>query len=320
MTEVKPRILISKCIEFAPCRYNAQMVTSNEVKTLKPFVHFIPVCPEMEIGLPSPRDAVRLIRQDDVLRLVESESGKDHTQSMASFSDSFLANLGFIDGCILKGRSPTCGIGNVKVYPSSGKVPHIHSKGTGFFGSRVIEQYPEAAIEDEGRLSNLRLREHFLTRVFTLHRFNTLEVSMKHLVDFHSKNKFLFMAYNQRLLREAGSITANHERLHTPEVFARYRAVLVSMFQTLPKTSSNINVLQHLFGYISKQITPQERAFFLETLERYRTFQLPLCAVTSILLSWTARFDTPYLAMQTYFQPFPKDLQTIFDTSKGRIK
>ncbi len=317
--ENKPRLLVSKCIEFAACRYNAQKINSPEVRILQPFVQFIPVCPEMEIGLPSPRDAIRLVQHETGIRLVESESGRDHTEAMLAFRSSFLDSLEGIDGCILKGRSPTCGIGNVKIYPSHGKVTQIHSKETGLFGREVLNRYPEIPVEDEGRLNNLRLREHFLTRLFTLHAFNRLNGSMGALVEYHSRNKYLFMSYSQKLLREAGKLTANHEHLSVTEVYSRYRALLSRMFDSLPRIQSNINVLQHLFGYVSKHITKQEREFFLDTLQRYRELQIPLAAVTSLLQSWVVRFDTSYLAMQTYFHPFPKGLQSIFDTSKGRI-
>lgn len=317
--EQKPRLLVSKCIEFAACRYNGQKITSPEVRFLQPHVNFIPVCPEMEIGLPVPRDSIRLVQDESGTRLVNSETGENHTEAMTSFRARFLDSLEGVDGCILKGRSPTCGIGNVKVYPSHGKVPQIHSKETGLFGKAVLERFPEIPVEDEGRLNNLRLREHFLTRLFTLHAFNLLKGSMGELVDYHSKNKYLFMSYSQKLLREAGKLTANHEHLPVKEVYTRYRLILSKMFDSLPRIQTNINVLQHLFGYVSKHITKQEKELFLDMLERYRELQIPLAAVTSLLQSWIVRFDTSYLAMQTYFQPFPKGLQSILDTGKGRV-
>ncbi len=317
--EEKPRVLVSKCIEFAACRYNGQRITSHEVKALAPFVEFIPVCPEVAVGLGVPRDAVRLIDAEGKIRLIQSESGTDHTEAMEAFTASFLKELQSVDGCILKGRSPTCGIGSVKVYPSAGKVRQLYSKGTGLFGQAVLDTFPEIPVEDEGRLNNLRLREHFFTALFTLHRFNRLPVKMGALVDFHSNNKYLFMSYSQRLLKESGRITANHDSLEAAEVFSRYRRVLSEMFQSLPGIQNNVNVLQHLLGYVTKEITREERSYFLETLDQYRSLRLPLSAVTSLLRSWVIRFDTGYLARQTYFQPFPKELQRIFDSSTGRV-
>jgi len=341
----KPVVLISRCIEFAACRYNGQSISSAEVRTLRPYVNFIPVCPEVEIGLGVPRNAVRLVRTPKetaaetaaetekesfkqssgkiseeayTVRLADSVTGEDHTGKMLAFQQQFLDGLQPPDGCILKGRSPTCGIGSVKIYPGPGKIRQLHSKATGFFGQAVLDRYPEIPVEDEGRLTNLRIREHFLTRLFTLFRFNTLKGTMGALVDFHSRNKYLFMTYNQKLLREAGKITANHDRLSADEVYRQYRAVLVSMFSSLPRISSNVNVLLHIFGYVSSHLDAEEKAFFLDSLERYRNLEIPLIAVTTVLYSWIIRFKEPYTSMQTYFQPFPKGLQRIFDTDKGR--
>lgn len=317
----KPNLLVSKCVEFAACRYNGQSVPSAEIRALKPYVNFIPVCPEVEIGLGVPRNAVRLVRDKNSgeVRLLDSVTGDDHTQTMITFRNDFLDGLSRIDGCILKGRSPTCGIGDVKIYPSIGKVKQLHSKETGLFGREVLKRFPEIPIEDEGRLTNLRLREHFLTRLFALYRFNALNSSMGALVDYHSRNKYLFMTYNQKLLREAGKTVANHERLPTDEVYRQYREILTTMFSTLPRTSSNINVLLHIFGYVSSFLDADEKAYFLDSLERYRSYEIPLAAVTSLLESWIIRFKEPYTSMQTYFTPFPKGLRKIFDTSKGRI-
>ncbi len=320
MEREKPNILVSACVEFKSCRYNGQCINSPEVRGLMEYVNFIPVCPEVAIGLPVPRDPIRLVQgSDKSVLLVDSENGKDYTSSMDQFIESFLNTLDTVDGVILKGRSPTCGIGNVRIYPSHGKVTQLHSKETGLFGRAVLERYPEAPIEDEGRLNNLSIREHFLTRLYTIHQFNQLTGTMGALVEFHSSSKYLMMAYNQHLLKEAGKLTANHDRLEPAQVYRRYRSLLTNMFSQPPKIQSTINVLQHLFGYVSKNLNAKEKSFFLESLERYRHKQIPLAGVTAQLQSWILRFDSPYLARQTFFQPFPEGLQSIFDSSKGRI-
>jgi len=318
-TMKKPVVLISRCIEFEACRYNGQKINSAEANALAPFVKFLPVCPECEIGLPVPRNALRLISSDDGYKLVDSAEGRDYTQDMQQFSSKFVNSHREINGAILKNRSPSCGIGDVKVYHMHGKTAAAHSKGVGLFGQAVLDTFPGIPVEDEGRLNNLRLREHFFTRLFILYDFTNLPLAMGALVDFHSRNKYLFMSYSQSLLQQAGRITANHEKLTTSEVFSRYKAVLNRMFDALPRIQTNINVLQHIFGYVSSHISTGERRLFLDTLERYRRLQVPLAAVTSILRSWIIRFDSSYLAQQTYFQPFPEDLQRIFDSNKGRI-
>ncbi len=316
MTNIKPRLVLSKCVNFAACRYNGLMINSVIVEKLKDYVEFITVCPEVEIGLPIPRESIRLMKQGDDIRLVKSMSGEDFTDKMLSFSKNFVGNLENIDGFVLKSRSPSCGMKDVKLYSGIGKIPAISTKSVGLFAQEVIDKYNHLAIEDEGRLTNLQLREHFLTKIYTFAEFRNLPRTMKALVDFHASNKYLFMAYNQSKLREAGKIVANHEKLTVDQVFANYQDKLYQIFQKGANIATNINVLMHIFGYFSKDLNSDEKAHFLEQLDLYRQKKIPLIVVITILNSWLMRFKNDYLSQQRYFNPFPKELMSISDSGK----
>ena len=315
----KPKVIVSKCIEFEKCRWNGLMISSPIVRQLKEYLDFIPVCPEVEIGLGVPREAIRLADREGKIELINSVNGKNYTAKMEAFAEDYLSDFSEIDGFILKNRSPSCGINNVKVYPGPGKVMLKHSRGVGIFAKHATEKFKLSAIEDEGRLLNLRIREHFLTKLYTIFRFNKLELKMKNLVDFHSKNKYLFMAYNQRELKNAGRIVANHKNNDIERIFNNYKQSLANILSRMPRQTSNINVLLHMFGYFSKNLNNEEKALFLDSLERYRNLQLPLVALTSLLRSWAARFHNNYLQEQYFLHPFPADLQSIFDSGKGRM-
>ena len=265
MKNIKPRIVLSKCINYEACRYNGLMMNSPIIEKMKDYVEFITVCPEVEIGLPIPRESIRLMRQGDEIRLVKSMSGEDFTDKMVSFSKEFVGKLEDIDGFILKSRSPSCGFKDVKLYSGIGKIPAISTKSVGLFAQQVLDNFSHLAIEDEGRLTNLQLREHFLTKIYTTAEFRNLPKTMKALVDFHASNKYLFMAYNQAKLKEAGKIVANHEKLSVDEVFANYQVKLYQLFQKAANISTNINVLMHIFGYFSKELNSDEKAQFLRT-------------------------------------------------------
>ncbi len=316
MKNIKPRIVLSKCINFEACRYNGLMMNSAVIEKMKDFVEFITVCPEVEIGLPIPRESIRLMRQGDEVRLVKSMSGEDFTDKMLSFSKEFVGKLEDIDGFILKSRSPSCGFKDVKLYSGIGKIPAISTKSVGLFAQEVLDKYSHLAIEDEGRLTNLQLREHFLTKIYTTAEFRSLPHTMKNLVDFHASNKYLFMAYNQAKLKEAGKIVANHNKAPVDEVFAKYQEKLYQIFQKAANISTNINVLMHIFGYFSQDLNSDEKAHFLEQLDLFRQKKIPLIVVTTILNSWIMRFKEPYLSQQRYFNPFPKELMSISDSGK----
>ncbi len=317
--EVRPVIMVSKCIEFEACRFNGGSVSSPVVRDLKKYVDFIPVCPEVEIGLPIPREAVKLLIKDNKILLVNSLSGQDYTNLMDKYSIETLAKYSAIDGFILKSRSPSCGINNVKLYNKIGKYSAINTKQVGVFAKHVKERYPESAIEDEGRLTNIHIREHFLTKIFTLARFRALSRNMKSLVKFHAEHKYLFMGYNQSKLKLAGQVVANHSKKEVEQVFLDYQNVLSQILAKKPTISTNINVLLHIFGYFSKKLTATEKVLFLEQLELYREKRIPLIVVTTILKSWVVRFEEKYLENQYYFDAFPSDLMYITDSGKGRI-
>jgi uncharacterized protein YbgA (DUF1722 family)/uncharacterized protein YbbK (DUF523 family) len=316
----RPRVVISKCIEFDACRWNGLTIHSPFVQKLTSLVDVIPVCPEVEIGLGVPRKPIRLVQQKDLLRLLQSETGSDLTEKMKLFAESFLSSLQEIDGFILKDRSPSCGYKDVKIYPAPGKVSPVAGNGSGFFGTAVMARFPLLAIENEGRLRNFSLREHFLTRLFLLASFREFktQASLAGLIEFQAQNKLLLMAYNQSILRKLGRVVAA-TRTHTlAEKLPEYESLLRRAIARAPRYTSNINVLMHGLGYFSKKLSAGEKSFFLQTLEKYRQKKVPLGTCIALLNSWIIRYHEAYLARQTFFSPYPEALIEITDSGKGR--
>jgi uncharacterized protein YbgA (DUF1722 family) len=237
---------------------------------------------------------------------------------MEAFIRTFLKDLR-TDGFILKGRSPSCGIKDVKRFPGSGKVSSL-GKGQGLFGAAVLERFPHLPVEDEGRLTNFRLREHFLTKLFLFARFKKVkeEGSMGRLVGFHTRNKLLLMAYHQEVLRRLGRITANPERKPVPAVWDAYQSELQNAFSRPARRASHINVLMHALGYFSRDLRTGEKAFFLDALQSYRIGQVPLSVPVTLIRSWIVRFGQDYLSGQSFFGPYPVELMDITDSGKGR--
>jgi uncharacterized protein YbgA (DUF1722 family)/uncharacterized protein YbbK (DUF523 family) len=316
----KPRIVISKCIGFDPCRYNGEIVQDKFVTCLKPHVEFISVCPEVEIGLGTPRAPVRIVSSGDSFKLIQPSSGLDLSEKMRAFATGFLDNLIEIDGFILKNRSPSCGVTDVKVYSGPEKGASI-GKTAGLFGGALLEKFGDRAIEDEGRLKNLSIREHFLTRIFASARFRRLQQSgsMHSLVRFHAANKLLLMTYSQTKLRELGRIVANTGGKRTVAALELYGKCFRDAFHKPPRHASPINVLMHSLGYFKKELSLREKRHFLEVLEAYRHGRTPLSSALSILRSWIIRFESEYLREQTLFMPFPEDLMAMDDSGRGRV-
>ncbi len=315
----KPNVVISKCLGFAKCRYNGDIVLDAIVDQLKPYVNYITVCPEVEIGLGVPRDPIRVVSDKNKLHLYQPATQKDVTKEMVSFVDKFLSSLSDIDGFILKYRSPSCGINSVRIY--NGFSPDARSiTGSGFFGGEVVKRLGGLAIEDEGRLKNFSIREYFFTKLFTLAQFRKMKQKrqMKALVHFHTVNKLLFMAHNQNKMRALGKIAANQDKLNINIVVDKYETVLYELFAKPPTFKSWVNVLMHAFGGMSEELSKDERKFFLNMIEQYRDERIPLSVLTKLIYSWAVRFENQYLLEQTFLTPYPEELIEITDSGKGR--
>ena len=318
----KPNILISSCIGDCKCRYDGSNAKSEFVEKLEPFVNFTDVCPEVAIGLSIPRQALRIISPNkDKERLVFSLTGEDITEKMEDFSNDFLNKLNRdnLDGAVLKSRSPSCGIKDVKVYKSYGKSSPASKKSKGIFAKCLINRYEELAVEDEGRLTNYDIREHFLTRIFTLAEFRSVKEinNINDLIKFHSENKYLLMVYSQSELKNLGKIVANHEGKKIEEILSEYEIHLHRSLCCEADTGRNINMLLHLFGYFSKDVSKDEKAFFLDNLDDYSNNRIPFSVPLSLLKSWIIRFENEYLMKQTIFESFPQILTDVRDSGKS---
>ncbi|MGM0508929.1 MAG: YbgA family protein [Fusobacteriota bacterium] len=320
MNFVKPNIVVSKCLGFEKCRFNGQVLHSEFIDHFKSFMNIYTVCPEVEIGLGVPRDPIRIIREDEKNKLVDSETGEEHTEKMNKFSEKYLDSLENIDGFILKNRSPSCGVKDVKIYKSSGEYRPLNEKTSGFFAKNAMEKFPDLAFEDDGRLMNFRIRENFLIQIYTLSKFREIGEKMKmhDIIEFHSTNKYLFMAYDQEILKKLGKITANHEDLPIETVYQKYKETMSGLFENFRTDGMNINAFMHIFGYFKDLINTKEKEFFLEKLDAYRNNLVPAMVPISILESWVIRFDIDYLKTQTILNPYPDNLMKVTDSGKGR--
>lgn len=309
---VKPVVVVSRCLGFEACRYNGITIPNEFIESLKKHVIFKPVCPEVEIRLGVPRNPVRIVRDKrNQLLLYQPATGKDITNKMKSFVSDYLQGLDAVDGFILKYKSPSCGMKNVRIYHSKNTGAGA-SKGGGFFGSAVLKKYSYLPVEDEGRLRNSSIRENFLIKAFTYARFRAVKTP-EDLLEFHTNNKFLLMAYNQRQLSSMGKIAAGRDKGDFSRVLQKYRKHLRLALSRFPRASSFTNVLQHAFGGFKKNLPSQDKAFFLNALEEYRDERIPLTALTYMLKAWSLQFGNEYLKNQTFFNPFPPELMETED-------
>lgn len=302
---VRPILGMSLCLGDAPVRYDGAAIRDDFAKRLADFVELRPVCPELEIGLGVPRAPIRIEKG----RLVQPSTGADLSERMRRFAASWLAGLGEVDGFLLKNRSPSCGVRDVKLSPGL--------RGPGFFAEAVLERHPGIPVEDEGRLSNLRIREHFLARLFAGAELRAVG-SRGALVRFHARHQLLLLGCRETALRALGKLVANHARRPFRELKAMYRAGFFHALAEPPEPGPLANVLEHALGLFSEELGAGEKRQFLASLRRFRSGRLPLAGPVSVLRSWLARSPKPTLDGQSILDPYPDALVELRDSGKGR--
>lgn len=329
---VKPVVLISRCLGFEACRYNGAMISAPFIQELSQFITPLAPCPEVEVGLGVPRDAIRIVvNQNKEHRLVQPASGRDITTAMKAFTEDFCAGLGsapaMMDGAILKAKSPSCGRGTVKTYAAAeSKQPSEH-KTDGFFAQKLMEHFPWLPLEDEGRLNNFLLRERFLTRIFTLAAFreevrlaafNQPGEAFLHLLEFHAKNKELLRFYSQPIKTKLGQLVASHDGYNADAIIESYEALLRMALATHPRKEALANFFEHALGYFKAELKSSDREYYLDNLQQWRAGRLPASAVLSVARGWAMHYEKLWLLEQTIWQPYPPQLVDIHDSGKGR--
>jgi uncharacterized protein YbgA (DUF1722 family)/uncharacterized protein YbbK (DUF523 family) len=314
------RIGISACLLGQEVRYNGGHKRDAFLTDIfGRYVEWVPVCPEVEIGLGTPRPAMRLVRIGEDTRLVTPETGADHTEAMRGWGERRVEELAGegLAGYVLKKDSPSCGMERVKLYPMSamGEKTMPVKEGRGLFAEALIRRFPGLPVEEEGRLHDPPLRENFITRVFVRERWMREEErgwTRAALMRFQETHKFLIMARNQAGMRRLGRLLGDSPRDETAAALARrYHDELVEVLRRPPTRRGHTNVLQHLAGFVSDGLDRGDRLELTESIERYHAGLLPLIVPITLLRHHVRRLGTEYLRDQVYLHPHPQELMLL---------
>jgi uncharacterized protein YbgA (DUF1722 family)/uncharacterized protein YbbK (DUF523 family) len=310
------RIGVSSCLLGEEVRYNGGHKRDSFLTDIfGRFVDFVPVCPEVEIGMGTPRPPIRLERTaQGEIRLRMPSTGEDLTERMRSYAGQRVDELAALDldGYVLKKDSPSCGMERVKVYETS---PIPFKNGRGLFAGELLRRLPHLPVEEEGRLNDPLLRENFITRVFVHHRWREAERagwSRAALMRFHERHKFLLMARNQAGLRRLGRLLGEPVRdVPLEDLVWVYREGLIEVLRRPATRRGHTNVLQHLLGFVSDLLDREDRAELVDTIERYRQGLVPLIVPLTLVRHHVRRLDTAYLKDQAYLEPHPHELMLL---------
>ncbi len=302
---------ISACLLGEAVRYDGGHKRDRYITDiLGRFFEWVPVCPEVEMGLGTPRETLRLLGTPEAPRLVFATTGEDQTDRMHAWARSRLERLAQADLCgyILKSDSPSCGMTRVRVYREAG-IPSRN--GVGIFARALRDRFPLLPVEEEGRLHDLSLRENFIERIFCYRRWKTLlegGPSRGKLVAFHAAHKLVLLAHSPKHYEALGRLVGGSKDLSRRELASRYGELFMAGLQVKASARKHTNVLQHIVGYFKRDLDRGDKAELQALIADYHRGLVPLAAPLALLKHHLRRIHVPYLADQVYLHPDPREL------------
>lgn len=311
LSELRPRLGISACLLGAEVRYNGGHKRSALcAQTLAGHFEFVPVCPEVAIGLGTPREPIRLVGDADAPRARGTvDTTLDVSDALKVYGRRMAAELDGISGYILMQKSPSCGMERVKVYGDNGYP--AEGGGTGLYARALMDARPDLPVEEDGRLHDPVLRENFLTRVYAYARWQALcaeGLTRKAVLDYHASYKYQLMAHHPAEYKGLGQLLAGIGREPLEALAPRYFSRLMGALRRTATRGSHSNVLQHLSGYLKRDLDGADRAEIQRLIGQYRDGVVPLVVPLTLLKHHLRKHPDPYLAGQAYLQPHPEDL------------
>jgi len=311
LPNAKPKVAISACLLGHQVRFNGGHKRDLFLTELfGKFVDLVPICPEVEVGMGVPRETVRLVGAPSHPRMIAEKSGKDWTDAMHHFAAKRVRDIAekYLSGYVLKKNSPSCGMARVKVYNSKGMPER---QGRGLFAAALMSQWPLLPVEEEGRLNDLKLRENFIERVFAYHRWlraTSARRSPGALVRFHTSHKFLLLAHSERHYRQLGRLVAAAKQKSLPALYDDYGRFFMEALAVHATEKTHANVLDHMMGYFSEQLTAGERQELVQLIDEFRRRLIPLIAPITLMRHYIEKYQVEYLQGQRYLEPNPKEL------------
>jgi len=311
MTASPIRLGISRCLLGDEVRFDGGHKQDHFLTdVLGRYVEWVPVCPEVEAGLGTPREAMRLVGNPHRPRLMTITSKHDHTPAMEAMIEERLDSLNKLNlsGFVFKRGSPSCGVERVRVYTAQGMPSH---SGAGIFAKAFTEQFPLIPVEEEGRLCDASLRENFIERVFCSRRFQDLVqngFTRQALIRFHTIHKYLLLAHSQQHYQTMGQLVAHAERYRPQDLMVKYGELLMKTLAMKATVRKHVNVLHHILGYFKKRLTAQEKVELLGVIDDYHRGLTPLIVPLTLMKHYVHVFDVSYIRDQVYLNPHPKEL------------
>ncbi len=310
--EDRIKLGVSACLMGENVRYDGGHKLDRFIRdTLGEYVELVPVCPEVECGMPVPREAMRLVGDIPSPKLLTIHSLKDMTKQMVDWANTKVLALESENLCgfIFKSNSPSSGMERVKVYNEKGMPV---KKGTGLFARAFMDHFPLLPTEDDGRLHDPRLRENFIESIFALKRWRNAKkegLTLGNLVAFHTRLKLQLMSHSIVAYRAMGKLVASGKEHPVKDLYHQYETFFIKALRLKCTVKKHTNVLQHMMGYFKKRLSPDEKQELLDIIFDYHNGQTPLVVPLTLFNHYVRKYNENYLKEQTYLNPHPTALK-----------
>lgn len=305
------RIGISRCLLGDKVRYDGGHKRDDFLAdVLGRYVEWIPICPEVEAGMGTPREAIHLVGDPKRPRIQTVRGGEDLTGKLMKFSERRVQELESLElsGYVFKNGSPSCGIERVRVFNQRGMPTR---DGIGIFARAFMGRFPLIPVEEEGRLCDPLLREGFIERIFSYRRWRVLltgNVARQAVVEFHTIHKYALLAHSRAHYQSLGRLVAQADRYRLKDLLQRYGALFMEALKIEATTRKHVNVLNHLVGHFKTKLQPIERAELDATIADYHKGLVPLVVPLTLVKHYVTAHDIRYIRNQVYLNPHPKEL------------
>ncbi|NWC56277.1 YbgA family protein [Pseudomonas veronii] len=308
----KPKIGISACLLGENVRFNGghkQSQLCSEV--LAAYFDFVPLCPEVAIGLGIPRETIRLVGDAASPQAVGSVHRElNVTAPLGEYGEKMAAEHSDLCGYIFMQKSPSCGLERVKVYRENGAP--VDGGGRGIYAQAFCARHPNLPVEEDGRLNDPVLRENFLTRVFVYASWQQLlgeGLSRHRLLAFHARYKYLLMAHSPAHYKSLGNLLGGMAKGEDLDAWGSgYFSALMSGLKKCATRGTHTNVLQHISGYLKQAISADDKQEMQTVIGQYRQGIVPLVVPLTLLKHHFRLHPDRYIAQQAYLQPHPENL------------
>ncbi len=300
----RPRLVISRCF-YERSRYDGGEIKDPWVERLKPWIEPLLVCPEVGLGLSVPRPKIVVLLKDGQKRFFQESTGLDLTEAIQQFSKDFLQGLSEVDGFLLKAKSPSCGLSSARLYVEG----RVQGRTDGFFAEAVKKYFTIYPLIDEGKLRDVDWRDNFFTQIFALAELRLFlkNPSVRGLIEFHTRHKYLLLSRSPKFLNELGNVVAKDGRDLNLR-FLEYERLFRLCLSKRPNRRTYYNVWLHLYGHLKQRLKRTEKFHFRNLLKKFKEGEISQKFLREIFKIYALRFEINYLLKQSYLFPYPEEL------------